>query len=295
MRSLSQPYSCGEKGAFTNAQTRHHGQVNVAANLIRRLRSTLIAPFDADSFREGVRMIAVPAIAVAIWGFVTGVAMVNRGLSVPAAIVMTLFAYAGSAQLAALPLMAAGAPLPVVWMTALLVNLRFVIFSAAMRSHFAGLSLPQRLIGGYANGDLSFGLFSRRNLDGVERTPEQHRGFFYGTASVNYCAWMSSSMVGIFAGDLAPTDWGLELAALLALAAVVIPMLTRFPVIVGVIVAAIASILTAGWPMRLGVVASVVVGVAASVFVDARHGGEAVSQLPADQAPLTEPQQQACR
>ena len=80
---------------------------------------------------------APAGIAIAAWGLVTGVAMVKGGLSVTMALVMTVVVFAGSAQLAVLPLLVSGAPLPIVWATALLVNLRFVIFAAAMRGYFA--------------------------------------------------------------------------------------------------------------------------------------------------------------
>ena len=79
------------------------------------------------------------APGITAWGLVTGVAMVKSGLSVPLAIMMSLVVYAGSAQLASLPLLAAGAPIWVVWAAALCVNLRFVIFSAQWRVHIGHL------------------------------------------------------------------------------------------------------------------------------------------------------------
>ena len=66
-------------------------------------------------FRRGVREMRSLAAGIGAWGLVTGVAMVKGGLSVPLAALMTLLAYAGSAQLAALPLLAAGAPMWVIW------------------------------------------------------------------------------------------------------------------------------------------------------------------------------------
>lgn len=54
------------------------------------------------------------SLGIAAWGLVTGVAMVKSGMSVPVAVVMSLLVYAGSAQLAVIPLLAAGAPLWVV-------------------------------------------------------------------------------------------------------------------------------------------------------------------------------------
>jgi hypothetical protein len=84
----------------------------------------------------GVRDMLGTMPGIAAWGLVTGVAMVKSGMSLPLALLMTLTVYAGSAQLAVLPLMAVGAPLWVVWFTAFCVNLRFVILSSMWRSFF---------------------------------------------------------------------------------------------------------------------------------------------------------------
>ena len=70
----------------------------------------------------------VPGLAA--WGLVTGVAMVRSGLDPWLALLMSLTVYAGSSQLASLPLIAAGAPIWVVLLTGFVVNLRFVIYSA---------------------------------------------------------------------------------------------------------------------------------------------------------------------
>ncbi|MEY3939317.1 MAG: inner membrane protein YgaZ [Pseudomonadota bacterium] len=81
------------------------------------------------AFMEAVRDVAPQAPGLAAWGLMTGVAMVNSGLSVFESIAMTLFVYAGSSQLAALPLIAAGAPAWVIVATGFCVNLRFMVFS----------------------------------------------------------------------------------------------------------------------------------------------------------------------
>ena len=97
------------------------------------VRDTWIPPVDKQAYREGVRAMMPMALAISVWGVVTGVAMVNQGMSVTVGLIMTFTVFAGSAQLAVLPLLAVGAPLPVVWATALVVNLRFVIFAASSR------------------------------------------------------------------------------------------------------------------------------------------------------------------
>ena len=85
------------------------------------------------------------ALGTSVWSFMTGVAMVKSGMSVAESVLMALLVYAGSAQLAALPLIAAAAPLWVIWLTALCVNLRFVVFSLHLRAYLIHLPLLRRL------------------------------------------------------------------------------------------------------------------------------------------------------
>lgn len=235
---------------------------------MRRARAHLFAYCPREYFDEGVRSMAPLSLAIGVWGLVTGVAMVNAGMTMPGAFAVTLFVYAGSAQLATLPLLVAGAPLLVVWATALLVNLRFVIFSAASRSYFVKLPWQQRLVAGYLNGDLGFALFSRRFADDTERgTPEQF-GYFYGGAVTNWGAWQVSSYLGILIGGLFPSEWGFELAASLALVAVLIPMANKFPAVAGIVVTGVLSVFTADMPMKLGLLVSVIAGGMVAVSID---------------------------
>lgn len=112
------------------------------------------------------------ALGTSVWSFMTGVAMVKSGMSVAESVLMALLVYAGSAQLAALPLIAAAAPLWVIWLTALCVNLRFVVFSLHLRAYLIHLPLLRRLLLGYTTGDLSYVLLVRR-FPAPGRTPDR--------------------------------------------------------------------------------------------------------------------------
>lgn len=207
-------------------------------------------------------------VAIAVWGVVTGVAMVNSGMPVWLGVLMTVTVYAGSAQLAVLPLLATGAPLPVVWVTALVVNLRFVIFAASSRAAFVGLPFRQRVLAGYVNGDLGFALFSLRFADDEERGNPEQWGYFYGVALANWAVWEVSSLAGLLLGGLAPTEWGLELAAYLALLAVLVPLASKWPAIAGVVVAGAVALLTVSWPLRSGLLLAVAAGVVVAMLAE---------------------------
>ena len=84
---------------------------DMVLTLGQRAKSIVRDPF----FWVGSKEMGGTALGIAAWGLVTGVAMVKSGLSVPLALLMGLTVYAGSAQLAVLPLMVVGAPLWVLW------------------------------------------------------------------------------------------------------------------------------------------------------------------------------------
>jgi predicted branched-subunit amino acid permease len=247
---------------------RHYVGENVGVKTTAATRQSLLPPLDLAAVREGVRVMSIPAIGIAVWGLVTGVAMVNAGLPMGLAILFSLVSYAGSAQLAILPLLAVHAPLPVVWATAALVNLRFVIFAAAQRKFFARMPWKQRLLMSYFNGDVGSALFMRRYGDTDELGTPTQWGFYAGVAGTNYVIWHLASIVGIVAGDIAPASWGLDLAAILALVAVIIPMIVRIPMIAGVVVTGALAVATAGWPMKLGLLFSVVAGVCVALVAE---------------------------
>jgi predicted branched-subunit amino acid permease len=228
----------------------------------------LVPPLDSGSVKEGMRTMAPATLALAAWGIVTGVAMVKGGLPVGVALVFSLVAYAGTAQLATLPLIIAHAPWPVVMVTATFISLRFVIFSAGLRGAFAALPLRQRLFTAYFNGDLPFVMFSKR-FGTVERDGDAtHSGFYFGTAWSCFVVWHVAAVTGILLGSLAPTSWGLDLAAALAIIAVLIPMITNVPAVVGVIVTSVLAVLTIRVPLRLGLLSSIVCGLASALVVE---------------------------
>jgi len=220
--------------------------------------------------RDGLRAVSPGLIALAIWGVVTGVAMVKAGLTEPQAIAMSLLVYAGSAQLTALPLMAAGAPIWLIFAAGIIVNLRFLIFGAALHPFFRDLPWRKRLFLGYLSVDVSFIVFMPRFADAIKKgTLEQH-WFFIGTILPAWVVWQSASMLGIALGALVPVSWSLEFGAVLALMAMMLPHITSRPVLISVVASALTAWLTQLWPLRLGLLAAVLVGIIAGMWAERR-------------------------
>jgi predicted branched-subunit amino acid permease len=217
-------------------------------------------------FGRGVRAAVPAAPGVVAWGIVTGVAMVKSGLTVPWAILISLVVYAGSAQLAALPLIAAAQPVWIVALAGFVTNLRFVIYSATLRRWFEEYSPGRRLLLGYVTGDFTFAMFMGRATREGEFA---HRdAWFLGACGCNWLLWQVSSIVGIVAATAIPSEWGLQFAGTLALLALAIPACLQWPGLAGAAVAAPVAVLARGLPFGLGLVAGILAGIAAAVAVD---------------------------
>jgi predicted branched-subunit amino acid permease len=222
---------------------------------------------DAD-FRQGVRDMSSPSLGLAAWGLVTGVTMVKSGLSIPLACGMSLLVFAGSAQLTALPLIASGAPLWVLLVTAFCVNLRFVIFSAHWRHYFGHLPRWRRLMTTYFAADLNFVYFVKRYPDPAP-TPAQQR-YYWGGVAVNWPTWQLTAFTGILAADRIPTHWGIGFAGVLALLGLSYSLLTEKLLWWVAITAGAVSIATYALPLKLNILCAIVAAGAVGWWLDTR-------------------------
>ncbi|WP_265298915.1 AzlC family ABC transporter permease [Verminephrobacter eiseniae] len=207
------------------------------------------------------------SMGTAAWGLVTGVAMVKGGLSVGMATLMSLLVYSGSVQLAVIPLMTAGSPLWVIWLTAVCMNLRFVIFSNLWRSYFAQLPLRQRLAIGYFSADLVYVNFMRR-FPQPRPAPEQ-TPYFWGAASTNWLAWQLPALAGIVLANVVPLSWGLGFAGVLALLGVLLSLLFDRATWLAAGVAATAAIAAFALPLKLNILVALAAAVAAGLLIEA--------------------------
>lgn len=253
-------------------------------------------------FALGVREMASVSLGIAAWGLVTGMAMANAGLGVALSVVMSLTVYAGSAQLASLPLLVMGAPLWLIWGTALCVNLRFVIFSAQWRPFFMHLSRRSRLWHGYMSTDMGYVLFMKRYAlvhpargggtgagadaakwaaDGAASAASGQAGdrslrgpmaYFWGGAVSNWVAWQVSSMIGIVLAESIPDHWGIGFAGTLALLALTCSLITDRITVLSALMAATAALAAYALPMRLNIVVAIAAAVVLGVLLDQWHG-----------------------
>ncbi len=220
------------------------------------------------------------SLGIAAWGLVTGVAMVKGGLSVPLALLMSFTVFAGSAQLAVVPLLMLGAPVWVIWATAFCVNLRFVIFSAQWRPYFMRFSLKTRMALGYLSGDINYVLFMKRYPEppAEGEAPAGQIEYFWGTVTANYAAWQLPSLIGIVLADAIPTHWGLGFAGTLALLGLICALVSDRVTLLSAAVAGAAAVAAFALPFKLHIVVAIAAAVCVGLLIEG-GGGDAGRRL----------------
>ncbi|MEO7391721.1 MAG: AzlC family ABC transporter permease [Ramlibacter sp.] len=212
------------------------------------------------------------ATGVAAWGLMTGVAMVKSGMSVIEALAMTFLVYAGSAQLAAIPLIVAAAPAWVILATGFCVNLRFVVFSLHLRPYLMHLPRWRRMTHGYLTADMSYAMFTRRFPEPGE-TPAQRleeEAYLAGNYFVTWSAWMLSGVAGIALANLIPSAWGLGFAGVLCLIGILCSLANTPLRLLSATLAGGAAVAAYALPLKLNIVVAISVAVLVSFWLEKR-------------------------
>lgn len=218
--------------------------------------------------RQALTDLSPGLLAMAAWGLVTGLAMVESGLSPLLAVGMSLLVYAGAAQLASLPLLAAGAPLALIWASALVINLRFSIFAMGQQRWMSLMPRAQRLLHGYFTTDILAVLSAQRAQAGWSSASVIR--YFRAGAMLCWLVWQSASMLGIFLASHLPREQGLRVLPALAILALLLPMIQSRPALLCVLVSAGSALALRGLPLNIGLFLSILLGVSAAVLARPR-------------------------
>lgn len=225
-----------------------------------------------SAFLRGINDI-IPAVIGSIpFGMITGATAAAAGMDFWLAIGMSMIIYAGASQLAAISLLIQHAPAPIVVATVLIVNLRFMMYSAVIAPQFRHLSNAKKWLCSYLLVDHAFALVnSRFPANGAEKNPHPHVDAYYlGACSFMWLMWQISTAIGFFAGSKIPSSWSLDFAIPLAFLALVLPALqTRIHCVVALIAATAAGFTTA-MPLKLGLMTAALAGVAVGAWLDKR-------------------------
>ena len=223
--------------------------------------------------RRGLRDVAPILLGIAPFGLVAGAAAINAGLTPLQAVGLSLVVFAGAAQLAAIELFGTNAELSVILVTAIVINLRMVMYSASIAPHFRAFRNRSKAVCSYVLTDQAYALsVARYTTDGATLDPAARRQYYLAVGGSLWVVWQLCSLAGIVVGARVPGSWGLEFAVPLVFLSLLIPAISSWPKLfaaaVGGGVAVAGSVLAV--PLNLGLIAGGLAGVAAGVLVDHR-------------------------
>lgn len=211
--------------------------------------------------REGFRAFLPASVGLIPWALVTGMAMVSVGFTPWQAMGMNVIVFAGVAQLGTLPLIVAGAPLWLIIATALVLNLRFVIFSAAIAGGFRGVRMPMRWLCGHLLTDGPFATCVNQML--VTEDRHWRLGYYLAPSVWSWLLWQVFALTGVLAAGSIPKNWSLEFMATIALLCLLAPMAKLRPMLVAAATGGLMAVALRSMPLRLGVIVAIVAGICA--------------------------------
>ena len=202
----------------------------------------------------------IPAVP---FGLVLGVAITDSAMPTGIAWSTNLAVFAGASQLATVSLAATATWLTLV-ATAAVINLRHVMYSAALSPRFSDQPRWFRWIGPFLLIDQLFALTSvLPHMPGA-----QWRRFYLSAGIFYFTSWTAIVTLGLVVGSSIPNEWRLDVAPAIMFSGLVVLGLTNRPGIVAAVVGALVCLLALEVPNNGGILIGAISGIVAGYVAD---------------------------
>jgi 4-azaleucine resistance transporter AzlC len=219
----------------------------------------------------GAKAIAPILLGIIPFSIITGVAAANAGIPPLEAIGMSLVIYAGAAQLAAIELIGRTAPVVIIVLTAVIINLRYIMYSASLAPHFRRFSMPTKWLGAYVLTEQAYAV-SITEFQTTAPSERSRKWFYLGGAVFSWVVWQVGTVVGVAIDGNVPAGLSFDFAVPLTFMALLFSVLDGRPTEVVALVAGGTSVFFSPLPYNLGLIAAAVVGIVTGVVIDLRRG-----------------------
>jgi 4-azaleucine resistance transporter AzlC len=215
---------------------------------------------------DGVRSVLPLLIGVVPFGLIFGVTAAASAVGGGLGYASSLIIFAGAAQLATIQLLAAGSAAAVVIATALVINARHLMYSAALAPHFRHFPTGWRFVLPYILTDQAFAVsISRYDAD---TDPSYKQWFFLGGAMALWTTWQLTSAAGVVLGASIPDSWSLDFAIPLVFLALLVPAVKDRSSLVAAVVAGVVALLAHDVSYNLGLLIGALLGIGAGVAAE---------------------------
>jgi 4-azaleucine resistance transporter AzlC len=221
-------------------------------------------------FWRGARDSVPFTIVIFPFGMLFGVVGTEAGLNLAQVMGFSFLVIAGASQFAALQLMTENAPVLIVVASALAVNLRMAMYSAALAPHLGAAPLWQRAMIAYMNVDQTYALAVQRYEAAPPLSLAEKVAFFLGVSMPIVPLWYAATLIGILVGSAIPPEWGLDFAVPITFLALTAPALRTGAHVAAAVTSVTVVLLLAGLPWNLGLLVAGALGMIVGAEVERR-------------------------
>lgn len=216
-----------------------------------------------SAFLAALRDFLPATLGIIPFAVVFGVAASEIGISTVEGIVMSGFMFAGAAQLVTVELLKTDALAWVIILSALVVNLRFVIYSASLSTYFKKLPLLHRVVASFFITDQPYAL----SIAYFTEYPDAPHKFWYymGHCAALWVIWVICSIIGLVLGPIIPESWSLGFVIPLMFIGLVTPAIKNWSYLIAACVSGVSVIVLQPLPNNLGLMVAIALGIVAGV------------------------------
>ena len=223
-------------------------------------------------FLAGCRDEAPLQLGVIPFGMLYGIGAVAAGMPVWLAQLTSMVVFAGAAQLVIVQMLSAAAGALPIGLTAALLNLRHLLYSASVAGHVRHLPRRWRVVLADLLTDEAYAVAILRYTrpaaaDQEQAEPDLRHWYFLGCGLTLWGCWQLSTALGIAFGARIPPEWDIDFAVPLTFIALLTLLVKERAGQAAALVAALAVLALAALPFRLGLVLAIVLGLLAGAAV----------------------------
>lgn len=219
--------------------------------------------------RDGLPFILV----IAPFGAVFGVVATEAGLDLAQVMGFSVVVIAGAAQFVALQLMVEQAPVLIVLATALAVNLRMAMYSAALAPHLGTLPFWKRAFIAYITLDQTYAASILRYENQPALSPRARLAYFLGIATPIVPLWYVATWAGAVLGSTVPADLPIDFAIPITFLALIMPMLRSLAHVGAALGSIIGTLVFAFLPFNLGLLVAALLAMSVGAEIERQMTG----------------------
>lgn len=216
------------------------------------------------NFKLGIRDMLPLSLAVIPWAVMAGALAINAGLSIEQAMGMSIFVFAGAAQIMSLSMLMAGASSLSILVIVFFMTTQHFIYALTLKKHIKQMSLCRRL---------SLGFLLTDELYAVSVLyPNRTYAYLFGAGLSFYLFWITFSFVGICfslsLNSLATLHLDYSIVAIFLVMAIL--LIKNIYAMIAVIVSGTLAVLLKSMNIQFGIVISSLAGMALAAVLEQR-------------------------